>query len=120
VTTVLTGLIGLFGIVAGSVTQYLLARLRNSGTVRTSAPDVLWSASEQMREEQRDEIISQRADMGTLRAEIGALKSDLAGCRREMASLQRALIERSEELDRLREDNRRLRIDNAKLRKGAS
>lgn len=66
---------------------YLLGRRRASGHVETSEAADLWRASEEIRQELRDEVVTLRkrveelqAENRDLRAELDSMKEELGRC----------------------------------------
>jgi len=70
-------LVGVLTALIAAVGGYVVARRRNSGTVRTSEAATLWAESNQMRQELREEVVHLRQECESLRAEVIRLRAEV-------------------------------------------
>lgn len=64
---------------------YLLGRRRASGHVETSEAADLWRASEEIRQELRDEVVALRSRVEELQTKNRELQAELDGMKEELA-----------------------------------
>lgn len=88
--------IGAIGAVTVAVGTYLVARRQGSGKIATSDAATLWSESQAMRRELREEVVMLRQELAGTRvqlndvmAEANTLRLEVQRLRREVADLRK-------------------------------
>lgn len=71
---VFVALIALVGGLGSALVGFFVARLVNSGKIETSTADRLWDEASKMRQELRDQVVTQATENTELRAENTGLR----------------------------------------------
>jgi len=86
--------VALFGTIATGFGTWLVARRSTSGSVRTSEAETLWSESQAIRTELREEVKGLRLSVDQLRVEVRDCHTDGAALRQRLSALEGRTLER--------------------------
>lgn len=101
-----TALLAVLGVAITSAGTYLISQRVHGGSVDSSDADTIFRAAEELRQEQRAEVMQLREDVAASRQEILSLRTEITSLRTEITSLR-------EESGRLRLEADRLRAEAA-------
>lgn len=108
---VIAVVLGLLTMLGGGGVTWLVSRRKSSGRINTTEAETLWSESQKMRQELRDEVASLRIEAGNMRSDNDRLESELASAHSRMAEFGLKLVAAEEKIaDYEREINRLLSL----------
>jgi uncharacterized protein (DUF3084 family) len=121
--TELWGTVGIILVATiGALSTWLVTKRKASGSVVTSEAETLWSQSQEMRDELRNEVVALRKRIETVEAEAAAKQSEIITLHKdavlmaaELAVAKNALVKRQAEVTKLNKQLQNARAAAKKL-----
>lgn len=91
-STIAPIILGVMGAAITGLVAYLGAKRKNSGSAATASATTIFDAAEAIRKEQRDEIVSLRAELSALKTEVAAMRIESVAMRTESIAMREEMI----------------------------
>ncbi len=88
-TAIIVAAIAGSGALAAALITFLATRRQSSGRIETSDAATLWKASETIRKEMREELVSMRDQVATMKTQVADLLEQIGRLERRLAEYER-------------------------------